>query len=93
MTVTELLADHPDPTDDQIKESLGGNLCRCTGYTKIIEAVHEAVALGPARSAGEGDGSRAGAGREDLAPDATNEGWTPGPGDSQVTLPEAEDRP
>lgn len=45
MTVSELLADCPDPTDAQIAEALGGNLCRCTGYTKIIEAVHEAVRL------------------------------------------------
>jgi aerobic-type carbon monoxide dehydrogenase small subunit (CoxS/CutS family) len=45
MTVTELLREHPDPSDEQIADALGGNLCRCTGYTKIVEAVHEAIRL------------------------------------------------
>jgi aerobic-type carbon monoxide dehydrogenase small subunit (CoxS/CutS family) len=45
MTVTELLGEHPDPSEEQIAQALGGNLCRCTGYTKIVEAVHEAVRL------------------------------------------------
>jgi len=38
-----LLDENPDPTEDQIKEHLGGNLCRCTGYVKIIEAVQLAA--------------------------------------------------
>ena len=37
-----LLAAHPRPTREQIKEALAGNLCRCTGYTKIYEAVEAA---------------------------------------------------
>ena len=37
-----LLKAHPRPTRDQIKEALAGNLCRCTGYTKIYEAVEAA---------------------------------------------------
>jgi aerobic-type carbon monoxide dehydrogenase small subunit (CoxS/CutS family) len=45
MTVTELLDEHPDPTDEQIADALGANLCRCTGYVKIVEAVHEAARL------------------------------------------------
>jgi carbon-monoxide dehydrogenase small subunit len=45
MTVTELLREHPEPSDEQIADALGGNLCRCTGYTKILEAVHEAIQL------------------------------------------------
>jgi aerobic-type carbon monoxide dehydrogenase small subunit (CoxS/CutS family) len=38
-----LLKTHPHPTREQIKESLAGNLCRCTGYTKIYEAVEAAA--------------------------------------------------
>ncbi|HEU5262944.1 MAG TPA: (2Fe-2S)-binding protein [Gemmatimonadales bacterium] len=39
-----LLADHPRPTRDEIKLALSGNLCRCTGYIKIYEAVELAAA-------------------------------------------------
>jgi aerobic carbon-monoxide dehydrogenase small subunit len=39
-----LLAKHPNPTLDQIKEGLAGNLCRCTGYMRIFESVQQAVA-------------------------------------------------
>ena len=38
-----LLNRKPDPTIDEIREGLSGNLCRCTGYTQIIEAVAEAA--------------------------------------------------
>ena len=34
-----LLDVNPDPTEEEIKEHIGGNLCRCTGYVKIIEAI------------------------------------------------------
>ena len=39
----DLLRRIPDPTDAEIREALAGNVCRCTGYAKIIQAVHEAV--------------------------------------------------
>ena len=39
-----LLDEHPDPSDEEIRAGLGGNLCRCTGYTRIFEAVRNAAA-------------------------------------------------
>jgi carbon-monoxide dehydrogenase small subunit len=48
VTVTAFLRDHPSPTDDEIREALGGNLCRCTGYQGIIEAVRIAARRGTA---------------------------------------------
>ena len=39
MSTLALLNKYPDPTDEQIKKELAGNLCRCTGYQKIFEAV------------------------------------------------------
>lgn len=41
-----LLRRHPSPTLEQIREGLGGNLCRCTGYTRIFQAVAEAAKPG-----------------------------------------------
>jgi aerobic carbon-monoxide dehydrogenase small subunit len=38
----QLLARYPHPTDEQIREGLAGNLCRCTGYQKIFDAVRQA---------------------------------------------------
>src|ERR687888_51213 len=43
VTAKALLDEHPRPTRDQIKEALSGNLCRCTGYQQIFEAVEAAV--------------------------------------------------
>ncbi len=43
LTSLDLLERIPDPTDDQIREELSGNICRCTGYVKIVEAVREAA--------------------------------------------------
>ena len=45
MTTLELLERHPQPTREEISEWLGGHLCRCTGYVKIVEAVEEAGRL------------------------------------------------
>lgn len=45
MTAKALLAEKKSPTRDQISEALSGNLCRCTGYIKILEAVEWAAAI------------------------------------------------
>jgi aerobic-type carbon monoxide dehydrogenase small subunit (CoxS/CutS family) len=47
VTATALLREKPHPTHDEVVRAISGNLCRCTGYTKIIEAI-EAVARGDA---------------------------------------------
>lgn len=44
LVAKELLKTNPDPSRDEIKEALSGNLCRCTGYLKIYEAVELAAA-------------------------------------------------
>ncbi len=43
MTAKELLEEEPDPDEERIRHALAGNLCRCTGYQKIIEAVQLAA--------------------------------------------------
>jgi len=45
MAAVSLLADNPDPTDEAIRHALEGNLCRCTGYQNIVEAVRSAAAV------------------------------------------------
>ena len=45
MASVALLRSNPNPTDDEILDALGGNICRCTGYVKIIEAVKYAASL------------------------------------------------
>jgi carbon-monoxide dehydrogenase small subunit len=39
-----LLAENPDPSDEEIRWALSGNVCRCTGYRNIVKAVHTAAA-------------------------------------------------
>jgi len=43
MATHDLLTRTPRPTDVEIREALAGNICRCTGYAKIIDAVHLAA--------------------------------------------------
>jgi carbon-monoxide dehydrogenase small subunit len=43
MSASALLERSPSPTEDEIKVALQGNICRCTGYWNIVEAVHEAA--------------------------------------------------
>lgn len=44
-----LLDRNPDPTEEEIREALVGNLCRCTGYVRIIESVRTAAKMQPAQ--------------------------------------------
>jgi aerobic carbon-monoxide dehydrogenase small subunit len=46
ITATDLLRKYPLASDDEIREGLSGNLCRCTGYEHIVRAVRAAVARG-----------------------------------------------
>lgn len=48
MSATALLAEHDDPSDDDIRIGLSGNLCRCTGYARIIDAVRRTAGTGTA---------------------------------------------
>jgi len=43
MSAYALLRDNPHPSMDEVKMGIEGNICRCTGYTKIIEAILDAV--------------------------------------------------
>lgn len=45
LAIIALLDENPDPTEEEMRDYLRGNICRCTGYTKIIDAVHEAKEL------------------------------------------------
>lgn len=65
MSVCELLQENPNPSDEQIKQTLSGNLCRCTGYQGIVESIRLAARkLGEARNAG---GAQQGASETDAA--------------------------
>ena len=43
VAAADLLAGNPDPSEDELREALSGNLCRCTGYAKIFDAVRLAA--------------------------------------------------
>ncbi len=45
MSAKALLDENPDPTEDEIRRGISGNLCRCTGYVKIIDSVKEAASV------------------------------------------------
>ena len=57
MQAVDLLGDNPDPDEDEVREGIEGNLCRCTGYQNIVRAVQRAAqamkpgAAAPRRSA------------------------------------------
>lgn len=58
MRVTQLLESNPDPEEGEIREALSGNICRCTGYEKIIDAVQDAASRLSNEEAVVSDGGR-----------------------------------
>jgi aerobic-type carbon monoxide dehydrogenase small subunit (CoxS/CutS family) len=44
MAAKGLLGEHPKPSEDEVRKSIAGNLCRCTGYNKYVEAILDAAA-------------------------------------------------
>jgi carbon-monoxide dehydrogenase small subunit len=48
MTAIELLRDNPKPTEHEVREAISGNLCRCSGYQAIVDAILAASRLEPA---------------------------------------------
>lgn len=59
MLATALLRANPDPTDDEIRDAVASNLCRCTGYQPILAAVRQAAdrAASPDTAGSEGEGN------------------------------------
>jgi aerobic carbon-monoxide dehydrogenase small subunit len=51
MAAAALLAENPRPTEEQIRYGIAGNLCRCTGYTKMLAAITEVAGTRPAKGA------------------------------------------
>lgn len=43
LSAVALLKNNPSPTTEEIKKAISGNLCRCTGYARIVEAIHQAA--------------------------------------------------
>jgi carbon-monoxide dehydrogenase small subunit len=58
MAAADLLQRNPQPTEDEVRDWLGGNICRCTGYKNIVEAVM-AVTQGSSTGPGPGDAQTA----------------------------------
>ncbi len=73
MAAVDLLSENPDPTEDEVREGLEGNLCRCTGYQNIVWAVRDAAMAmraeipAPRESAGETMEGTVGASTEEVA--------------------------
>lgn len=60
VSAAALLRETPDPTEDDVRKALAGNLCRCTGYRQIVDAVRDAAAeMRAAAEAGARDGAPA----------------------------------
>jgi carbon-monoxide dehydrogenase small subunit len=63
MSAVNLLGDNPNPSEQEIREGISGNFCRCTGYQHIVNAVQHAAKLGNAGPPGPPKGSSKGGAR------------------------------
>jgi carbon-monoxide dehydrogenase small subunit len=93
ISAVDLLMENPDPTEQEVREGLEGNLCRCTGYHNIVKAVRAAAAElrgAPAAAAGavapEGPDPGRDRPEDTIMRDLTSSG-------SGVTVPSDEPRP
>jgi len=75
MAACDLLAENPNPSEDEVREGIEGNLCRCTGYQNIIAAVQ---AAGRAMS---------GAGESEQSPGHASANGSPAPRESRTEVP------
>ena len=57
MAAAGLLAENPDPTEEEVRHALEGNLCRCTGYHNIVKSVLAAAKTKSASAAGQPEAS------------------------------------
>ena len=67
LSAKALLDENPDPTRNEIRDAIAGNLCRCTGYTKMIEAVQDAAREMRGESAAAGASTQVTGRRQDGA--------------------------
>ena len=58
VSAAALLREKPDPTEDDVRKALAGNLCRCTGYRQIVDAVRDAAAVMRAAAAEDEEAGR-----------------------------------
>jgi carbon-monoxide dehydrogenase small subunit len=64
LVAAALLERNPDPTEEEIRWAISGNVCRCTGYVNIVKAVHHAARLRAAQATAPGPVAAAAAGGE-----------------------------
>jgi carbon-monoxide dehydrogenase small subunit len=64
VSAAALLHENPDPTEEDVKKAFAGNLCRCTGYKQIVDAVRDAAAAMREEAAAGDEGAKAAAAAE-----------------------------
>jgi aerobic carbon-monoxide dehydrogenase small subunit len=67
MAAVDLLGANPNPTEDEIRHGLEGNLCRCTGYQNIVKAVQMAAGQGDGQAASGSEAGQASGPREEVS--------------------------